>query len=273
VTEQPGWQLSGNGPGAYERYTVPAFNVDEWARDLVRIAGVRTGCRVLDVGCGTGVVARAAARLVGPGGKVVGLDINEGMLQMAEQLAEREEVGSIAWRQGDAATMPFGEAEYDVVLCQQGLQYFPDRPAALREMARVMTPTGRLAFSVWRSLERHPFFVALVNVLTVCLGVNSTAPFRAAFSLFERDELKQLAGDAGFRNVHVRLDLKISRSASLAEFVPGYLSATPLACEVAAMAEEERTMMVRAVIQALRDYRDDDGLAAPMECHVVTAEK
>ena len=162
MAEQSGWQLSGSGPEAYEQYIVPAW-MGEWAQDLVDVSSIQAGQRVLDVGCGTGVVTRAIARLIGPSGKVVGLDVNDAMLQMARHFAAQEGLGVITWQQGDAAAMPFPEASYDVVLCQQGLQYFPDCAAALREVARILVPGGRLALSVWRALERHPFFVALVK--------------------------------------------------------------------------------------------------------------
>ena len=244
-----------------------------WAQDLVDAGEVRAGQRVLDVGCGTGVVTRQAARLAGPSGKVVGLDVNEGMLQMARHFAAQEAIDSIEWQQGDAASMPLGEAVYDVVLCQQGLQYFPDRAAAVRDMARVLVPGGRLALSVWRALERHPFFVALVQALEASLGSGSAASLRVAFALTDREELRSLVSAAGLRNVHVRLDVKMSRYPSLEEFVPGYMAATPMASAVAALTDGDRTRMVREVIQSLRDYMDDGGLAAPMESHVVTAEK
>jgi len=150
--EQSGWQLSGNAPEAYERYIIPAL-FHEWACDLVETAAVQAGERVLDVACGTGVVARVAASRVGKAGHVVGVDVNEGMLGMARTVPPS--LGTtITWQQGDAAALPLPNAAFDVVLCQQGLQYFPQREAALREMARVLVPGGRLALSVWRPIER-----------------------------------------------------------------------------------------------------------------------
>lgn len=272
MAEQSGWQLSGKGPEAYEQYIVPAW-MGEWAQDLVDVSGIQVGQCVLDVGCGTGVVTRAIARLIGPSGKVVGFDVNDAMLQMARHFAAQEGLGVITWQQGDAAAMPFPEESYDAVLCQQGLQYFPDCAAALREMGRILMPGGRLALSVWRALERHPFFVALVNALESHLGVGSTASLSGAFTLTDREKLRALAETSGFRHVKVRLDVKMSRYPSLEEFVPGYLMATPMAGEVAAMTDADRSHMVREVIGALQEYIDDSGLAAPMECHIVTAQK
>lgn len=267
MSKPSGWQLSGNAPEAYERYYVPAW-MGEWAQDLVTAAHVQVGERVLDVGCGTGVVARRTAQAVGTTGKVVGLDVNESMLSMAQQLAP-----ALEWRQSDAASMPFADAEFDVVLCQQGLQYFPDRTAALCEMARVLAPGGRLALSVWLSLERRPFFLALVAAVESHLRTEEAASFRGSMGFIEAEALRSLVTAAGFRDVHLRLEIKMGRHPSPEEFVLGALAASPLAGAVSAMPDTARTAMVHDVIQSLRaqSYIDDGGLAVPMEGHVVTA--
>jgi SAM-dependent methyltransferase len=270
MSERSGWQLSGNAPEAYEQYLIPAW-MGAWAQDLVTGARVQRGERVLDVGCGTGVVARQAVQMVGPTGQVVGVDVNAPMLSMAKRLVADRVHGPITWRHGDAAFLPFADATYDVVLCQQGLQYFPDRPTALREMARVLVPDGRLALSVWRPLERYPFFVALVAAIESHLSVEAAGPLRAPFALGEADTLRELVTAAGFREVHVRLEVKMGRYPSIEEFVPGFLSASPLANTVSAMPDVDRKAMVRDVLQPLRSYIDNDGLAAPMECNVVMA--
>jgi ubiquinone/menaquinone biosynthesis C-methylase UbiE len=136
-------QLSGSAPETYERYIIPAF-MGEWAQDLVAVAAVRHGERVLDVACGTGVVARQAAAIAGTTSHIVGLDVNAGMLDMARRVPTP--VGTtINWQEEDAAAIPFPDASFDVVLCQQGLQYFPDRKAAVNEMSRVLAPGGRAA--------------------------------------------------------------------------------------------------------------------------------
>ena len=125
------------GPGeVYERELVPAL-FGRWASDLVEAAGIREGGRVLDVACGTGAVTRVAATRAGPAGRVVGLDVNPNMLAAARS-AVRDR--AIEWREGSAHEMPFPDASFDVVLCQQGLQFFPDRAAGLREMCRVLVP-------------------------------------------------------------------------------------------------------------------------------------
>ena len=131
----------------YERVMVPAV-FGPWAKDLLDTVALAAGTRVLDVACGTGIVARLAASQVGPTGRVVGLDTNEAMLAVAR--AQPQPTGAhVEWRQGDATKLPFPDAEFGAVLCQQGLQYVPDRAAALREMKRVLASGGRLGLSVF----------------------------------------------------------------------------------------------------------------------------
>ena len=128
-------------PAPYERVMVPAV-FGPWAKILLDTVALPAGTRVLDVACGTGIVTRLAASQVGSTGRVVGLDINGGMLAVAR--AQPQPAGAqIEWQQGDATRLPFPDAEFGNVLCQQGLQYMPDRPAALREMKRVLASGGR----------------------------------------------------------------------------------------------------------------------------------
>src|SRR4051812_13070177 len=126
------WQLEGSAAELFQRYLVPAIT-SKWAEDLVHRAQLRTGELVLDVACGTGAVARLAAPKVRPG-QVTGLDLNVGMLAVARSLPNED--APISWTEGSALDMPFPSGYFDAVLCQQGLQFFPDQPGALREMRR-----------------------------------------------------------------------------------------------------------------------------------------
>src|SRR6478672_5617008 len=156
-----GWQLQQTSAELYERFLVPTVTLP-WARDLVERVGLRPGARVLDVACGTGVVARLAASAVG-GGRVVALDVNRGMLAVGRSLSPEE--SRVEWCEASADALPFAEGEFDVVLCQLGLQFFPDRPAAVREMRRVLTAAGRVGASVYTSIERNPAADALAGAV------------------------------------------------------------------------------------------------------------
>src|SRR5947208_16222203 len=143
------WQLSSQAAELYERY-VARYVLGPWAPLLVDAAHVSGGERVLDVACGTGVVARIAAERVGPSGRVIGVDLNPGMIRVARSLPAP--VGApIEWLERSAVDLLLPDASFDVVLCQQGLQFFPDKLVALREMRRVLVHGGRLALSVWNS--------------------------------------------------------------------------------------------------------------------------
>lgn len=140
MSELEQFQVSGNAAEHYERYIVPTIFIP-WSTDLLERAALQPGERVLDVACGTGVVARHAAQQVGSDGTVTGLDLNPVMLEVARtQAASSDAV--VEWHQGDAGALPFDDAAFDVVLCQQGLQFFPDKVKALREMHRVLVPGG-----------------------------------------------------------------------------------------------------------------------------------
>src|SRR5579859_5687531 len=132
------WQLEGSAAELYQRYLVPGITT-KWAEDLIRRAQLRPGQEVLDVACGTGVVARLAARKVAPG-RATGLDLNAGMLVVARSVSN--EGAPVSWMEGSALDLPFPSGHFDVVLCQLGLQFFPDQPRALHEMRRVVREQG-----------------------------------------------------------------------------------------------------------------------------------
>jgi ubiquinone/menaquinone biosynthesis C-methylase UbiE len=238
------------------------------------LAALQPGTRVLDVACGTGVVARQAAQAVGTTGQVTGLDINEAMLHVARTVAPP--VGApITWREGSVMTIPFPDATFDAVLCQWGLEFFPDRAQGLREMARVLVPGGRLGLRVWRALDRQPFQTAVIAALDRHLFGGQDVPSRHTllqpFSLADAEEVRTLVADAGFRDVHVRIGIHPLRFASVEAYTLGFLSSIPLASQVAAMEETARTRMIQEIAAALHIFVDDEGLAVPAEDHVVLA--
>jgi ubiquinone/menaquinone biosynthesis C-methylase UbiE len=260
------FQLQGDAAERYERWAVP-FVVGPWVPGLLDLAGLRGGERVLDVATGTGVVARLAARRVAPGGAVTGVDLNEGMLEVARRLPLPPGL-TVDWRQGSALALPFSDGAFDVVLCQQGLQFFPDRLKALREMRRVLTSVGRVALSVWTGPS--PYFVAQREGLARHVSTEAATSSAAAFSLGDADEVRGLLETAGFRNVvvdHVQMTLRFPPPT---EFLLRHLSALPAAELVAAASEEARAALVAHMEEATREYIDGYGLAVPQEVNVAT---
>jgi ubiquinone/menaquinone biosynthesis C-methylase UbiE len=260
------FQLQGDAAERYERWAVP-FVVGPWVPGLLDLAELPAGERVLDVATGTGVVARLAARRVAPGGSVTGLDLNEGMLEVARRLALPPGL-TVDWRQGSALALPFSDGAFDVVLCQQGLQFFPDRLKALQEMRRVLASVGRVAFSVWTGAS--PYFVAQREGLARHVSTEAATSIAAAFSLGDADELRALLETAGFRNVvihHVRMTLRLPPPE---EFLLRHLSALPAAELIAAAGEDARAALVAHMKEATRAYVDGYGLAVPQAVNIAT---
>src|SRR5262245_64104687 len=180
------------------------------------------------------------------------------MLAMSRTLPQPSGA-SIEWKEGNVTALPLPEASFDVVLCQQGLQFFPDKPAALRDMRRVLMPTGHLVLSVWRHISHCPWQRAVADALEHLVSMDAALGIRGAFALGDREELRALASAAGFRTIRVRIDSQMIRNLSLDEFVPGYLSATPVAGMVAKLDQSTRAAMLQEVKKALQPYMDDDG--------------
>lgn len=265
------FQLGGSGPEAYERYLVPIMFAP-WARILVDLVAPKQSERVLDVACGTGVVARRAATQVGDEGTVVGLDVNEGMLQVA-RATSADIRPTIEWRTASATDMPLPDGSFEVVCCLQGLQFFGDRSAALREMHRVLVPEGRLALAVWRPIEFSPGFVSLTEALERHAGADTAALMLAPFSGGNAEELRALVTGAGLEDVHIRIGVGSIRFPSPGEFLLQEAASSPLAEPVGALSREVREALIRDLDEALQCCTDDDGVVFPMQTHVLTAHR
>jgi pimeloyl-ACP methyl ester carboxylesterase/SAM-dependent methyltransferase len=187
----PQLQAQIGAAGVYEELFVPAL-FGEWAARVADTAAIQPGERVLDVACGTGVLAREAATRVAPGGSVTGLDPNPGMLAVAARLAPE-----IAWHRGTAEDIPFPDASFDVVVSQFGLMFFEDKEKAVREMVRVLAPGGRLAVAVWSPLDDIPAYAAEVDLLRRLAGDRAGEALRLPFAYGDPDQLAALFDGAG----------------------------------------------------------------------------
>src|SRR4051812_6297216 len=188
----------GSAPAAYQAFLVPAMFAP-FAETLVEQAGVGEGSRVLDIACGTGAASRAAARRAGPSGSVTGVDLGEPTLAIAREQPMDGSAAPITWLQADATQLPVDDGAFDVAICQQGLQFFPDKAAALAEMHRALQPGGRLAIATWTDVESNPFF-AVIEALERHLGEEASqvlnSPFRVGAA-----ELGRVVEEAGFGDV------------------------------------------------------------------------
>jgi SAM-dependent methyltransferase len=261
------WQVVGTSAENYEQYLVPTI-FGPWAENLLDLVEPKLGERVLDLACGTGILARLVAQRIGKGGRVVGLDLNQGMLAVARSIAPADPV---EWQEASALSLPFEPGSFDVVVCQQGLQFFPDRPLALAEMRRVLRPGGRVGISTWRGIAQAPGFAVLAAAVSEEFGGDTAAPLRGPFGLADESMLRGLLVDAGFRDVSIRSAVRTLEFPSIDAFAIRYLSASPLAGVVAQLHDEAREQLLARVRTGLGSHVTGDGLRFPTESHLTTA--
>ncbi len=220
---------------------------------------------MLDVGCGTGVLARAAADRVAAEGQVTGLDLNEGMLAVARRLRPK-----IDWRQGDATRLPFADESYDVVVSQFALMYFPDRIAALKEMWRVLRTGGRLVIAVWGPFERATGYVLLTEITKRRWGDDAADVLTAPFVLGDQEKVIHLSKAAGIDEVAVELHQGTMKFPSIEVFVETEVKGSPLADSID---EEGYRGVIKEAEDKLQRFVVEDGVVMPMDAFIITAEK
>ena len=263
MTQSSG-QVGSDAATFYEELFVPALFA-QWGPRMVDTLGPLPGERALDVACGTGVLARELANRLG-GANVTGIDINEGMLAVARMRAPE-----IQWRNAQADALPFDDARFDVVGCQFGLMFFPDRVAALAEMWRVLRPGGRLAVAVWASLEETPAYATVVAMLSRLFGEPVANELRAPFCLGDRDALASLFRAAKIPDARIATTIGDAKFASIRAWVDADAKAWTLA-ERLDTAEYDR--LQREAQAALVGFTNDEGrVVFDSPAHIVSAVK
>lgn len=254
-------------PEMYERWLVgPLFR--PWAEVTFDEVKLSPGHRVLDIACGTGIVARVARERLGAAGYVVGIDINADMLAVARTVAP-----DIDWRVGNAGALPLHVGEqFDAIVCQQGLQFFPDKPAAAAQMRRALAQGGRLAVATWRSDEEIPFFRELRRVAERLLG--PVVDLRHSFG--NAALIEALLRDAGFHDVRSRT---ISRRIHFEDGAPllrlNTMALVGMSAAGKTMADHERKRVVEDIVSGsapvLQSYADGSGVVFELSSNLVTA--
>lgn len=267
MAKQETFQIQGSGPQAYEDQKVPSM-FRPLAEATLRKVDVPKGVRVIDVACGTGIVSRLVAERVGGSGSVIGVDLNSAMIAVAEKTTDSSGA-TIEWKQGDVTALLFPDASFDVAFCQQGLQYFPDKVAALKEIRRVLKPGGMLALTVWSEVPK------LGGAISDALGqyVNAEAAKKALapFAFRDIDVIKPLFVEAGFSEIQAEI-LAVDRVLDPTDIsIPAEIVSSGFTDDVEKLDADTRKAMVDGVGEALKEYRTDSGFSIPQRTHLIRA--
>jgi len=265
VTDTETFQLSLAAAETYETKFVPAL-FGEWAPVVVEAAGVDRGYDVLDVACGTGVVAREVAARVGPTGRVVGVDINEAMLTVA-----RRSRPDIEWRRADVVALPFADGSFDAVVCQAALMFFPDRVAAVREMRRVLKDDGKLVIQVWAGLDAQPAYRRVVEIAARHAGPDAVDLLSSYWVMGDLDGTRNLIDDAGLALTEATTHVGTARFDSIDELVKIEVESTPL---IDRIDDATYQAIIADAREALREFAAADvRVAAPIVGHIFLATR
>jgi SAM-dependent methyltransferase len=255
----------------YDEIMVPRL-FEPWAELLLNELKPQSGQAVLDIACGPGTVTRLAALRVGPSGRVTGCDLSPAMLELARSKSPSNTSAPIDYLECPADSLSVPDDAFDLVTCQQGVQFFPNRPAALAEMRRVLRPAGQLGIAVWCDLEDCPPFAALASALGQVLGAETAEAYRAGpWGFGDSASLLRLVVDNGFTNVSVRrCELPV-----VFEGGPGQLlltlHAASVATTLAQLTEAKRSALAAAVTEATRAITFDGAVRSHATSHIVAA--
>jgi ubiquinone/menaquinone biosynthesis C-methylase UbiE len=256
-------QVSSNAAEVYEAFFVRCL-FQQWTDRMCDAALVTQGQCVLDVACGTGVLARTAAARVGSLGRVVGADINDGMLAVARRTSP-----SIEWCNSPAERLAFADGSFDAVVCQFGLMFFLDRSAAVAEMARVLRPGGRLALAVWDELASTPGYDAMTDLLQRLFGDRAADALREPFSLGAKAELARYFTDPRLGSVTITTHEGTAHFESIEDWVNINIKGWTLADMIddAQVAE----LLQASHVEFRRFVQPDGSVVFPIPAHIVSA--
>ena len=259
------YQLSDSAAAVYEDQKVPAIFAP-LAKATLDAISLSADDQILDIACGTGIVARLVRERLGPEPRVVGTDLSGGMIAMARALSDAQSQ-SIEWELADASDLPFADGAFSLAICQQGIQFFPDENAALKEMKRVLRSGGRAAVSVWTG--PNEFFTALANALSANVNDEVGQRSLAPFSYNGGEKLADRMASLGFIDTstnQISVDRVIADPRS---DIPKEILANPVGPSVAEQGDTVMGRIVEDVIAAMRNFLSGGAIVVPQHAFLI----
>ena len=251
----------------YQKYFVPVIG-KPIAADLIKVANIKPGEKVIDIACGTGVATFLAKEKTGKDGMVAGVDVNPGMLGVARSITPEDTL--IDWYESPADKIPLDDNTFNVALCNLSLQFFPDKPEALKEIYRVLKPGGRLAVIV---PGPTPIFEETDDIFSKHLGKEAAGFIRAVFSLNDHSKINEIIKNAGFKDVSVRSEKKDLYLVPPEDFLWQYMSSTPLSSFIEKMDKETYANMESEVVEKWQPFVQNNNLVLEHDTIIATAKK
>jgi ubiquinone/menaquinone biosynthesis C-methylase UbiE len=263
------FHLSASAAESYESQKVPAI-FSPMAEKTLDAISLPKEATVLDVACGTGVVAKAVSSRLSEPSRIVGADINPAMIEIAQRTVPRNQ-HSFEWIVAPAEQISTQDNQFDLVFCQQGLQFFPDKKAALKESHRVIKTGGRLIVTCWATIP--PFFQIVANVLEHHVGVDAAKIAVNPFIWNDAEQIQKLISDAGF-NVSSPIPLPVTRNMSASfDAMKEEILATPNEPVLRSLTEKKLSVVVSEILDGVQKYKQGDELAMPQLAHLFSASK
>jgi ubiquinone/menaquinone biosynthesis C-methylase UbiE len=260
--------FDGSIPEAYDRYLGPLL-FEPFAADLARRLAKPRALKVLEVAAGTGIVTRRLLEVLPANGRLTVTDLNEPMLAHA-----RLKIGEdprVHWRQADALELPFSDGEFDAVVCQFGLMFFPDKARSIREFYRVLAPGGHLLLSVWDSLQANPHATVAQSAIVEFFSVDPPQFYAIPFSYYDTAEIRKVVAAAGFTNVEIETIKLTGESPSAALAAKGFVRGNPVVNTIRERAPDKLVDIERLAAKRLNERYGPDPIRIPLQAHVVSA--
>ncbi len=261
--------FAGSIPENYDRYMVPLI-FESYARDIARRAAALSPKAVLETAAGSGVVTRALAPGLSPDASYVVTDLNQPMLDYAATRQDADD--RISWRKADAQALPFEDAAFDLVCCQFGVMFFPDRPSAYREARRVLKPGGCFLFNAWDRIEENVFADDVTNALAEFFPSDPPRFMaRTPHGYHDTALIRSDLAKAGFSNVTIETRAEESRAPSPRHVAVAYCQGTPLRNEIEARGADKLEAATEHAASAIARKHGSGEVAAKIQAHVVLA--
>lgn len=262
--------FAGSVPANYDKYLGPIL-FEPYALDLVERLQKEKLEHVLELACGTGRVTRHLVDLIPEDGSLVAADLNAGMLEVAKSKISSEK---ILWTVADAQELPFYNGQFDHMVCQFGVMFFPDKEKSFREAHRVLKAGGKYMFNTWESVEKNPRIDLMWKVMYEVFG-NETPDFlqKGPHSFFDKEEIERLLINAGFKNVRIETVAKTPSYNQPDDLVKGFMEGSPLANYLSEKSEDVKAVFRKRLQEELDESDKIFGNTVPILALVIEATK